>query len=172
MLVAFGGLIILTAPGTDAPDPAGSGLMVIAGVAWGLYTMRGKRSGSPLTDTGGNFFLAAIPAAMLGTMLPASPAPRPEGIWLGVVSGAVASGLGYTIWYAALKGLTPVRAAVVQVATPVIAAAAGVLLLAESLTPRLLVSGALVTGGIILTIYGQGWRRAAVVPGRTQGDQR
>jgi drug/metabolite transporter (DMT)-like permease len=155
LAVAFGGLVLLTAPGVDAPSPAGSGLMALAGVAWGLYTMRGKRSGSPLADTGNNFILAALPAVILaGALLPSS-LPSPGGIWLGIASGAIASGLGYAVWYAALRGLTPVRAAVVQVATPIIAAAAGVALLDEAATVRLLVSGAAVTGGIILTIYGQ-----------------
>jgi drug/metabolite transporter (DMT)-like permease len=155
LLAAFGGLVLLTAPGADAPGAAGSALMALAGVAWGLYTMRGKRSGSPLSDTGNNFILAALPAAVVGIVLLPSSAPAPEGIWLAIASGAIASGLGYAVWYSALRGLTPVRAAVVQVATPVIAAVAGVVFLSEVATPRLLVSGAAVVGGIILTIYGQ-----------------
>lgn len=155
LLVAFGGLVLLTAPGADAPSPAGSALMALAGIAWGLYTMRGKRSGSPLSDTGNNFILAALPAAAVGIALVPSSAPSAEGVWLAIASGAVASGLGYAVWYSALKGLTPVRAAVVQVATPVIAAVAGVVILSEDVTLRLVVSGAAVAGGIILTIYGQ-----------------
>jgi drug/metabolite transporter (DMT)-like permease len=155
LLVAFGGLVLLTAPGVDAPDAAGSVLMALAGIAWGLYTMRGKRSGSPLADTGDNFILAALPAAALGVALLPSAPPSPEGVWLAIASGAVASGLGYAVWYSALRGLTPVRAAVVQVATPVIAAVAGVGILSESVTLRLVVSGTAVAGGIILTIYGQ-----------------
>jgi drug/metabolite transporter (DMT)-like permease len=155
LVVAFGGLILLTAPGAGAPSPAGSALMALAGVAWGLYTMRGKRSGSPLADTGSNFILAALPAIIVAAASMPSSLPAAGGIWLGIASGAIASGLGYAVWYAALRGLTPVRAAVVQVATPVIAAVAGVALLDEAATVRLVVSGAAVIGGIILTIYGQ-----------------
>jgi drug/metabolite transporter (DMT)-like permease len=155
LVVAFGGLILLTAPGVDAPSPAGSALMALAGIAWGLYSMRGKRSGSPLADTGSNFLLAALPAIIVAAALLPSSLPSPAGIWLGIASGALASGLGYAVWYTALRGLTPIRAAVVQVATPVIAAVAGVVFLDESATMRLVASGAAVIGGIVLTIYGQ-----------------
>jgi drug/metabolite transporter (DMT)-like permease len=155
LVVAFGGLILLTAPGVDAPSPAGSALMALAGIAWGLYSMRGKRSGSPLADTGSNFLLAALPAIIVAAALLPSSLPSPAGIWLGIASGAHASGLGYAVWYTALRGLTPIRAAVVQVATQVIAAVAGVVFLDEAATMRLVASGAAVIGGIVLTIYGQ-----------------
>ncbi|HLF14578.1 MAG TPA: DMT family transporter, partial [Bacteroidota bacterium] len=133
---------------------AASLLMAIAGIAWGLYTLRGKRSGSPLSDTGGNFILAALPALIAGGIALPQSEPHPEGIWLGVASGALASGLGYAVWYRALKGLTAVRAAVVQLAVPVIAALAGVAFLSETATSRLLIAGTAVLGGIGMTIFG------------------
>lgn len=161
LALAFGGLVFLASPGIDAPSPAGSALMATAGIAWGLYTMRGKRSSSPVRDTAGNFIVAAAPAVVAGLYFWPAEAPAAAGIWLGIASGAVASGLGYAVWYAALRGLTPVRAAVVQVATPVIAAAAGVVLLSEDATLRLFLCGAAVLGGIGLTIHGQRQRTTA-----------
>lgn len=159
VVLAFAGLVWLTAPGVHAPPAGSSALMAVAGIAWGLYTMRGKRSGSPLADTAGNFILAAMPSVIIGgTSLPGSRV-HAEGVWLGIASGALASGLGYAIWYRALRGLTPVRAAVVQLATPVLAAAAGVALLSETAPPRLFISGALVLGGIGLTIFAHTIRR-------------
>ena len=154
LATAIAGLVYLAWPGVGAPAFGGSVLMAIAGVSWGFYTLRGKRSGSPLADTGGNFILAALPAIVIGGAgLPGSEV-RPDGLWLAVASGALASGLGYTIWYSALRGLTAVRAAVVQLAVPVIAALAGVVLLSETATPRLLIAGTAILGGIGITILG------------------
>jgi drug/metabolite transporter (DMT)-like permease len=159
LATAFGGLVYLTAPGVGAPPLIGSALMVVAGIAWAFYTLRGKRPGSPLADTGGNFIVAALPSLVAGGVALPGTALNATGVWLAVASGALASGLGYTVWYRALRGLTAVRAAVVQLAVPVIAALGGVLFLAESPTARLLIAGSAVLGGIGLTIYGHRFRQ-------------
>ncbi len=151
---AIAGLVWLAWPGINAPSPAASILMTAAGISWGLYTLRGRRPGSPLADTAGNFILAALPAAVIGGFALPGGIVRPEGLWLAVASGALASGLGYAVWYSALRGLTAVRAAVVQLAVPVIAALGGVLILSETATPRLLTAGTAILGGIAITIYG------------------
>ena len=129
--------------------------MATAGVSWGLYSLRGRGSADPLGDTTLNF-IWALPLALLvslvavrGTHLSA------RGIALATASGALASGLGYTIWFAALRGLTAIRAATVQLTVPVLAAAGGVLLLQESVTVRLVVSAALILGGVGLALTGR-----------------
>ena len=155
LFVAVGGLVYLVLPGIESPPLFSSLLMAAAGAAWGFYTLRGKSGGDPLAETTGNFVrsvpmiaLAAIP--YLSTIQMSN-----RGILLAVLSGAVASGVGYTVWYAALKFHTSTRAAVLQLAVPVIAAVGGVLLLDEFATARLGVAAALILGGISLTIFGR-----------------
>lgn len=152
ILLALGGLVYLVLPGLEAPSLLGSALMLMAGIAWGVYSLRGRGAGSPLADTAGNF-LRAVPLILAvrlviwdGMELSGS------GILLAVLSGAIASGLGYVIWYAALAGLTATRAAVVQLSVPILAAWGGVILLAEDISLRLLLAGALILGGIALAI--------------------
>jgi drug/metabolite transporter (DMT)-like permease len=149
---AAGGLVYLVLPGLAAPDPFGATLMAGAGAAWGLYSLRGRGAADPLRATATNFLLA-LPAALVLSLLTAPAAHvTPRGAALAVASGALASGLGYVVWFAALRGLTASGAATVQLSVPVIAAAGGALLLSEALTPRLVVSGALVLGGIALVL--------------------
>ena len=150
--VAFGGLVYLVFPGLTAPPLASSLLMAASGAAWGFYTLRGKGSGNPLAETTGNFVrsvpmivLAAIP--FLGGMHLST-----RGVVLAVLSGALASGVGYSVWYAALKYHTATRAAVLQLAVPVIAAVGGVLLMAETAGWRLAVSAVLILGGIGVSV--------------------
>lgn len=153
--VATGGLVYLVLPGLAAPPLNSSLLMAGAGAAWGLYTLRGKKSTDPLAETTGNFTrtLLIIPVLVL-VFWPNLHLTR-EGILLAVLSGAAASGIGYSVWYAALKHHTATRAAVLQLAVPVIAAAIGVVFLAEQLTSRLLLGGCLVLGGIAVTVIGR-----------------
>jgi len=162
LLMAFGGLIYLVSPGLSAPAPLGSLLMFAAGVAWGLYTLRGRGGGDPVVGTATNFALA-VPFALLvslawlkGLNITA------RGAWLAVLSGGIASGLGYVIWYAALKGLTTTRAAIVQLSVPVLAAMGGVLVLGEALTLRLLLATATILGGVALAIFGRDAARRAM----------
>ncbi len=148
LIVAAGGLVYLVLPGVTAPDPLGAALMMLSGVAWGVYSLRGKASGAPVAATAGNFartlpFAAA--ALLVGApMLHATG----RGVTLAVVSGAITSGLGYVVWYAALRGLSATRAAIVQLAVPLLAAIGGILVLAEEPTARLAVASVLILGGV------------------------
>jgi drug/metabolite transporter (DMT)-like permease len=156
LLVSVVGLVVLTAPGLQAPDPAAALIMVIAGVAWGVYSLLGRGAIDPLASNASSF-ARSLPLALLALALLWSEAhASARGVALAVVSGAVTSGLGYAVWYAALRGLTPARAGIVQLAVPVLAAVGGVLLLGETITPRLLLAAALVLGGIALAIAGRG----------------
>jgi drug/metabolite transporter (DMT)-like permease len=147
------GLVVLTRPGLTAPDAPGALLMVLAGVAWGIYTLRGRGQDDPLGVTTGNFTRAALPAAASALLLlDVAPHWSWSGVLLAATSGVVASGLGYAIWYAALPGLTPTAAAIVQLSAPLLAAAGGVVLLEETLTLRLGIATPLVLGGIALAI--------------------
>jgi drug/metabolite transporter (DMT)-like permease len=148
LLVALGGLAYLVSPGMAAPDPRGASLMAISGVSWGLYSLRGRNGEAPLSSTSANFVrslpLAAIAAAAGIGSLRAAPA----GVVLALVSGSVTSGLGYVLWYRALKELTTTAAAVVQLLVPVLAAFGGVMFLAERVSFRLLIAGVMVLGGV------------------------
>jgi drug/metabolite transporter (DMT)-like permease len=148
LAIALAGLAVLTRPGLTAPPPAGSALMALAGIAWGVYSLRGRGSRNALVATGRNF-MRAVPFALVAAIVFFSRRhAHPHGVMLAVASGALASGVGYAIWYAALRGLTATRAATVQLSVPVIAAIGGVLLLNEGVTVRLLVSAAMILGGI------------------------
>jgi len=149
---ALGGLVLLTLPGLTAPDTAGLGLMALAGASWGVYSILGKGAGHPLSATAANFLLA-FPFAAAASLLPGLPAhTSTRGVVLAAGSGAIASGLGYVLWYAALKGgLTSLRAGVVQLAVPVLTAAGGRLVLNETITPRMLVAAAVIFGGVLIT---------------------
>lgn len=152
LATAVGGLVYLIAPGLAAPSFAGSLLMAIAGISWGLYSLWGRRATDPLADTTINF-VRALPFSVVFSLASLSQVHLSvRGSLIATVSGALASGLGYIAWYAALPGLTTTRAATVQLAVPVIAGAGGVVFLAEAITNRLLVSAALVLGGIGLTV--------------------
>jgi drug/metabolite transporter (DMT)-like permease len=153
LAAAVTGLLLLVAPGLAAPEPVPAALMALAGVAWGLFTLRGRRSGRPLAEMAASFTLA-VPLALGTGLLAAAAGPlvvTPRGLALALASGALASGLGYVAWYAALPGLSVVRAAVLQLGVPVLAAGLG-LLLGEAITPRLVLASMLVLGGIALTL--------------------
>ena len=152
LALALAGLIGLLLPGLSAPAPRGAALMVAAGIAWGIYTLRGRDSEGPLVTTAGNFLLTVPMTTVLSLLaLPMSHA-RPGGLALAATSGAIASGLGYTLWYAALPALGATRAAIVQLTVPVLTAAAGVALLGETVTPRLVVCGGAILCGVMLAI--------------------
>ncbi len=152
ILAAVGGLVYLVSPGLRAPSLAGSALMIVAGVAWGIYSLRGRRVAHPVAATAGNF-LRALPFTLLVSLAFLHQADiSPGGAILAVVSGALTSGVGYVIWYAALRGLTATRAAAAQLATPALAALGGVLFLGEPVTLRLIVAGALILGGVALAL--------------------
>jgi drug/metabolite transporter (DMT)-like permease len=157
LVVALTGLVALVFPGLSAPPLIGSGLMVSAGVAWGIYSLRGKGAKNPASVTTGNF-LRAVPfaAAVSIITLPWMHLDR-AGITYAAISGAITSGLGYVIWYSALSDSMPVRlgptgAATVQLSVPVLAAAGGILLLGEPITLRYALASVAVLGGIALVV--------------------
>jgi drug/metabolite transporter (DMT)-like permease len=154
-LAALGGLIYLVFPGISAPSPIGSMLMIAAGIAWGFYTLRGRGAANPLTNTTGNFVCAVLPALVMLPLTFYQLNASPRGVLLAVLSGAIASGIGYTVWYAALKHLTATRAAILQLAVPIIAAIGGVLFLSESISLRLVLASVLILGGIGFAIIGR-----------------
>lgn len=155
LAVAVGGLVYLVFPGLAAPPLNSSLLMATAGASWGFYTLRGKGSGDPLTDTTGNFVRSVPMIAIAAIPFLSKIQLSNRGIMLAVLSGAVTSGIGYTVWYAALKFHTSTRAAVLQLAVPVIAAVLGIVLLSETANLRLGIAAALILGGIGLTIFGR-----------------
>lgn len=146
--VAVLGLIYLVLPGLGAPEPRGAGLMALAGVGWGFYSVRGRTTADPLAATAGNF-IRSVPIVLAFNLLSLSEFHvTPAGGMLAVASGAIASGIGYAVWYAALRDLTATLAATVQLSVPAIAAAGGVVFLAEDVTPRLVFSSLLILGGV------------------------
>lgn len=153
LLFAFGGLVGLLLPGLSAPPLQGSVLMLGAGVAWGVYSLRGARAGDATRVTAGNF-LRAVPfvVALSLAMLPWVSLDR-SGFWYAISSGALASGLGYAVWYTALKGLRTTSAATVQLSVPVIAAVGGIVFLGEHLTARLVTTAVAILGGIALVLF-------------------
>jgi drug/metabolite transporter (DMT)-like permease len=152
LFAALGGLIYLVLPGLAAPPLLSSLLMAFAGVAWGFYTLRGKKSANPLAETTGNF-VRSVPMVVLCSLpfLSEFHASK-RGILLAVLSGAAASGIGYAVWYAALKFHTATRAAILQLSVPILAGIGGVVLLSESITVRLLTAAVLILGGIGLVV--------------------
>lgn len=155
LILAFSGLIYLVFPGLSAPPVLYSLLMMSAGIAWGFYTLRGKESENPLAETAGNFIrtvpmilLAAIPFYQQIQL-------SNKGIVLAILSGAIASGIGYSVWYAVLKHHTATRAAILQLSVPAIAAIGGVIFLAENLSLRIILASGLILGGIGLAIIGK-----------------
>jgi len=152
LALAAAGLVVLVRPGLTAPAPAGSALMALAGVAWGVYSLKGRGSTEPLRNTAGNFLRTLPMAALLLLVARGGAAWEPRGILLAAASGALASGCGYAIWYAALPALTATRAALVQLLVPVLAAVGGVVLLGEAIPLRLPVAAALVLGGVALAV--------------------
>ncbi len=155
LAVALAGLVTLVLPGLSAPSPVGAGLMAIAGVSWGIYSLRGRGARDPLGDTATNFLRSVAFVACLGALAARRLDVSPVGFGLALLSGALASGAGYVVWYAALRGLTAIRAATVQLAVPILAAVGGVLLLGERMSLRLVLSAVLILGGIGLAIAGR-----------------
>jgi drug/metabolite transporter (DMT)-like permease len=161
LVIALGGLVLLTLPGAIAPDPIGLSLMMVAGIAWGAYSLRGRASRAPLAATADNF-ARSVPLALVGLAVTFEAAHiTPRGIGLALGSGSIASGLGYSLWYLALPGLRAARAAVVQLVVPALAAALGIALLGEHLSARLAVSGLMILGGVGLAVLLRGRQERA-----------
>ncbi len=152
LLLAAAGLVVLLFPGLAAPPIGGSILMLAAGLAWGVYSLRGKSSRDAIAATAGNFLRAVPFAALVSVLMLPKMHLDSLGITYAVISGAITSGLGYVIWYAALAGLKAASAATVQLSVPVLAATGGILLLGEPITLRYAIASIAVLGGIFLVI--------------------
>jgi len=152
VIIAFGGLVGLLLPGLSAPPLTGSMLMIGAGVAWGVYSLRGKGAGDPTRVTAGNFMRAVPVTVVLSLALAKFNTVDLPGITYAVASGALASGLGYAIWYTVLPSLKNTSAASVQLSVPVIASIGGVVFLGEPMTLRLVLASVAILGGIALVI--------------------
>ncbi|MFN2369538.1 MAG: DMT family transporter, partial [Candidatus Krumholzibacteriia bacterium] len=152
---ALGGFVYLVSPGLAAPPLLGSGLMTASGAAWGVYTLRGRGGADPVAATSGNF-VRSLPFVLVAAVVMAGSAhAAARGLVLAVLSGALTSGLGYVIWYQALRGLTATRAAGVQLTVPLIAAAAGVTFMSEAVSLRLAVATVAILGGVALVLAGR-----------------
>jgi drug/metabolite transporter (DMT)-like permease len=152
LVLALGGLVGLLLPGLSAPPLIGSALMLSAGVAWGIYSLRGKDAGDPTRATAGNFLRSVPIAAALSIIMLKDSSLDSAGVWYAVSSGALTSGIGYAIWYTVLPALKATNAATVQLSVPLIAAAGGIVILGEPITLRLVLASAAILGGIALVI--------------------
>jgi drug/metabolite transporter (DMT)-like permease len=152
LVLAIAGLVYLVSPGVTAPDPLGAGLMAVAGVAWGFYSLVGRSAGDPTEATAWNFIYAVPLVVVTSLVFIGDFQVSPAGAGYAVASGAIASGIGYVIWYAALRGLTATSAATVQLSVPVIAAIGGVILMSEEVTLRLVVASVATLGGVALVL--------------------
>ena len=152
LLIAIAGLIYLVSPGVTAPSTAGSVLMATAGIAWGVYSLRGRGASNPVRVTTDNF-LRTVPLAIAVVFLwlPVLTI-TPRGLLWAALSGSITSGVGYVLWYAALPRLTATRAATLQLAVPVFAAIGGVTVLSEAVSLRLVISAVLILSGVALAV--------------------
>jgi len=157
-VTAAAGLIYLVLPGISAPDPVGALLMCLAGVAWGVYSIRGKGAAAPVSMTAGNF-LRSTPMALIASVAGIATAGissvhlEGSGILLAVISGIVTSGLGYVLWYTVLRSLTTTQGSVVQLLVPVLAALGGVAFLAEHVSIRLIAASSVILGGTAMAVW-------------------
>ena len=150
--LAVASLVYLVSPGLTAPHPAGTVLMALAGASWAVYSLIGRGSRSPLADTTGNFVRCApVAASLVGIGLWTTPV-APTGVAYAIASGAIASGLGYAVWYMALPSLSRVQASTVQLTVPAIAAAGGVLIIGETITLRLALASIGILGGVAIAL--------------------
>jgi drug/metabolite transporter (DMT)-like permease len=152
VVLAAAGLVWLMLPSVAAPSPGSATLMAAAGAAWGIYSLRGRGVADPLAATAANFARAVPLTLLLAVASIGRLHADPAGVLLAVVSGAVTSGIGYVLWYAALAHLSSLRAAAVQLSVPLIAALGGVLFMAEAFTARLAVAGVAILGGIAMVL--------------------
>ena len=165
VLVAFAGFVYLVMPGVGTPSLQGFILMTVSGVTWGFYTLAGKGSKNPLSDTAYNFFRTLPLVVVLIAVTFQYAALSTSGVILAVLSGGLASGAGYTIWYMALRGLSTTQAASVQLLVPVIAAIGGIVFANEALSLRVALSSLLILGGILAVVLA-GYSSAAPAAGK------
>jgi drug/metabolite transporter (DMT)-like permease len=167
LIVALGGLVVLVAPGLHSPPPLAALLMVAAGAAWGVYSLRGREAKDSMLATGDNF-LKAVPFALVLAVCAYSHAhAMPRGVVLAVISGAVTSGLGYVLWYSVLPSHTATRAAICQLAVPALVALMGVLVLSEQIHLRFVIASTMMLSGVAMAVLRR--KRRAMPSGKAGG---
>ena len=149
---AVSGLVYLVSPGLTAPDLTGAVFMAIAGISWGFYSLLGRSAADPMESTAINFIYSVPLVIVVSLLFMGEFQSTAKGLVLAAASGAITSGLGYSIWYAALRGLNASRAATVQLSVPAIAAFGGVVLLAEPVSLRLVLASIATLGGVWLVL--------------------
>ena len=152
VVMALAGFLYLLLPGASAPSLNGFLLMTLSGIGWGMYSLRGKKSEHPLVDTAYNFLRALPFLILLFYLLFQERNYSTKGLLLALLSGIVTSGLGYTIWYMAIRGLNSIQASIVQLLVPVLAAIGGILFIGEAISLRLIGASSMILGGILLLI--------------------
>jgi drug/metabolite transporter (DMT)-like permease len=152
VVLAFSGFVYLILPDVTTPSGIGFLLMSVAGIAWGIYTLKGHGSKYPLVDTAYNFLRTTPLVVVLAIITVGTSKYSAEGILLAAVSGGITSGIGYTMWYIALADLSSTQAAVLQLSVPVIAALDGIVFVSEAITSRLILSSAVILGGILIVV--------------------
>jgi drug/metabolite transporter (DMT)-like permease len=152
LATALLGFVYLVGPGASAPDPLGALLMGLCGIAWGCFTLLARGAKDPVETNASNLLACALPAAAVNLVAAHAFEATPAGVLLAIASGAIATGLGYVVWYLALRGLPATHAATVQLSMPALVAIGGVGLLSEPLTGRVLVASAMMLGGIALVL--------------------
>jgi drug/metabolite transporter (DMT)-like permease len=162
-LAAVGGIIALTLPSVSSPPLSASFLMLLAGIAWGLYSLRGRRSSEPIAETAGNFVRAVPIALILNALMFTKAFCTSRGVLLAALSGALASGLGYAAWYTALPRMRSMTAANLQLCVPVIAALFGAFMFKEAITTRLIVASIFVLGGVFVATRAGATAKPSVV---------
>jgi drug/metabolite transporter (DMT)-like permease len=150
--LALAGLVYLVLPGVTAPDTIGTLFMAVSGASWGLFSLLARGADQPVEVNAGTFLCCVPLAAVVSLVAPGEVHAAPQGLLLAVASGALASGLGYVIWYLALATLPATHAATVQLSVPAIAAFGGVVLLSEPITPRLVIASAALLGGVAIVL--------------------
>jgi len=152
---AFIGLVYLVIPSLSTPSITGFILMAISGTAWAVYSLLGRASTNPIDDTAYNF-LRTLPFIFILALFTYEQLEiTPQGLWLAVISGAITSGIGYVLWYIALRGLSVTQAAVIQLSVPILAALGGILFVNELVSLRFIISSTLVLGGILIVVTGR-----------------
>jgi len=154
-IFAFAGLVLLLLPGLGTPSVVGSILMVLAGVCWGLYSLKGTKSGDATKATAGNFLRAAVLSLVLSAFFLSSVRVSTDGFLLAVASGTITSGMGYAIWFVVVKRLKSFEAAVIQLSVPVLTALLGLTFLGEDFSLTFLIPGGVVLGGILVVLVGK-----------------
>ncbi len=152
LILALSGLVYLMFPGLTSPSIMGSSLMTLSGISWGVYSLIGRRNNDPLKSTSENFLFAVPFVIIISLFFINNISVTSYGFILAVISGSVTSGIGYAIWYVALRGLTATRAATVQLSVPIIAAIGGIIFMSEIISFRLLIATILILGGVGLAV--------------------